>query len=145
MHRGQQVEALDCRPEEGGIIAVDDRLDRGDAPMPRQGRKARPDYRLAQNAPVLLGHVASGPEPATGSDDNSGDLHCHVRQSQKHTMWRHGFIPSRAGGKPRFCFALPDLFPARDFFAVQHLRIGRDWLNSMQSEIVAYFVCRDDK
>jgi hypothetical protein len=63
----------------------------------------------------------------------------------KHTVWRHGFSPSRAGGKPRFCFALPELFPARDFFAVQHLRIGRDWLNSMQSEIVAYFVCMDDK
>jgi hypothetical protein len=82
MHPGQQVEALDCRLEEGGIIAVNDRLDRGDAPMPREGRKARPDYRLAENAPVLLGHVASGAEPATGSDDNSGDLHCHVRQSQ---------------------------------------------------------------
>jgi hypothetical protein len=36
-------------------------------------------------------------------------------------------------------------FPRRGFFAVQHLRIGRDWLNSMQSEIVAYFVCMDDK
>jgi len=35
--------------------------------------------------------------------------------------------------------------PHRDYFAVQHLRIRRDWLNSMQYKNVAYFVCMDYK
>jgi hypothetical protein len=45
--------------------------------------------------------------------------------------------PVRAG--------LNDLSAEMGIFAVQHLRIRQGWLNSMQPENVAYFVCKDLK
>jgi hypothetical protein len=60
-------------------------------------------------------------------------------------MFRHGFNPDRRGRKPSFCLPVTICPPHRDFFAVQHLRMWRDWLNSMQYENVAYFLCMDRK
>ena len=82
--RRQEIEARHRRLEERGIIAVDDRLDRRDSAVPRQSGKARPDHRLAQNAPVLLGHVAAGTEPAAGCHDDGRDFYCHVRNPKHH-------------------------------------------------------------
>ena len=62
--RRQEIEARNRRLEERGIIAVDDRLDRRDSAVPGQRGQARPDHRLAQNEPVLLGQIAASPEPA---------------------------------------------------------------------------------
>ena len=145
VHRGQQVEALDRRPEEGGIIAVDDRLDRGDAlyapprPQGSAGLPARPECAGIAWARCLR----------RGARDRQ-------RRQQRRPSLSCPAIPNTPCGATALARPVPAanrgfvlhfriFSPPGDFFAVQHLRIGRDWLNSMQSEIVAYFVCMDDK
>ena len=82
--RRQEIEARNRRLEERGIIAVDDRLDRRDSAVPRQRGQARPDHRLAQNEPVLLGQIAASSEPAACCHYDGCDFDCHVRNPKPH-------------------------------------------------------------
>jgi hypothetical protein len=83
--RRQDIDARHRRLEERGIIAVDHRLDGRDFIVPRQSGKARPDHRLAQNAPVLLWQVAAGTEPAARCHNHGRHFYCHVR-NPKHDV-----------------------------------------------------------
>jgi hypothetical protein len=60
-------------------------------------------------------------------------------------MLQHGFSPSGRYRKPGPAGQNAICLMKRGFFAVQHLRIRQGWLNSMQPENVAYFVCKDLK
>ena len=84
MDRRQEIEARNRRLEERGIIAVDDWLDRRDSAVPRQRGQARPDHRLAQNEPVLLGQIAASSEPAACCHYDGCDFDCHVRNPKPH-------------------------------------------------------------
>jgi hypothetical protein len=56
---------------------MDDRLHGANLGVPGQGGEAGPDYRLAENAAVLLGHIPAGAKPATGCHDDGCDASCH--------------------------------------------------------------------
>jgi hypothetical protein len=86
--RRQEIDARHRRLEERGIIAVDHRLDGRDFIVPRQSGKARPDHRLAQNAPVLLWQVAAGTEPAARCHNHGRHFYCHVRNPKHHVATR---------------------------------------------------------
>jgi hypothetical protein len=45
-----------------------------------QRRKARPDHRLAENLPVLLGQIPADAEPAAGRHDDGCHLACRMLQ-----------------------------------------------------------------
>jgi hypothetical protein len=75
----QEIDARYRRLEERGVIAVDHRLDGRNSNVARQSGKARPDHGLAQNAPVLLGQVAAGSEPAARCHNHGRHFRCHVR------------------------------------------------------------------
>ena len=54
--------------------------------VPCQGGEARPDYRLAQNAAILLGQVPAGAQPTAGGHHhgcNPGILHCNTPRGRK--------------------------------------------------------------
>ena len=78
VNRRQQVEARARCPEQGGIIGVDHGLHQGDSAMAGEGGKARPDDRLAQNMPVLLGQIPARAQPAAPGHDHGCDRRCHV-------------------------------------------------------------------
>jgi hypothetical protein len=86
--RRQEIQAPNRRMEERGVIAVDDRLDRRDPPVLRQRGQARPDHRLAQNEPVLLGQIAASSEPAACCHYDGCDFDCHVRNPKPHVAPR---------------------------------------------------------
>jgi hypothetical protein len=83
--RRQEIDARDRRLEERGIIAMDHRLDNRNSIVSRQSGKARADHRFAQNAPVLLGQVAAGSEPAARCHNHGRHFYCHVR-NPKHDV-----------------------------------------------------------
>ena len=133
----------DCRPEERAVVAVDDRLHGRNPTCAGQSGKARPDHRLARMRRYCLGTSppARSPRPAATTTAATSLSSSAIRN----TMLRHGFSPSGRYRKPGPGPCLRDLSAESGFFAVQHLRIRRGWLNSMQPENAAYFVCRDLK
>jgi hypothetical protein len=93
---------------------MNDRLHNGDLRVAREGRKARTDYGLARQRPVLLGQSTAGAKPpASGNDYGSN-------------CFRHRGASKQAGGLARHtAFARPRKIPtwlAKIYFgAVQHL------------------------
>jgi hypothetical protein len=77
IHRGQQIEASARCLEQGGIIGMDHRLHEGDRIMPSEEGEARPDHRLAEDMPVLLGQIPARAQPAARCHDHGCDLPCH--------------------------------------------------------------------
>jgi hypothetical protein len=77
-HRREQGEPIGRRPEQIGVVGMNDRLDRGNFRMARQPGEAQPDQRFAQHRTVLLGHVAARAQSAAGCHDDSCDHGCHV-------------------------------------------------------------------
>jgi hypothetical protein len=60
---------------------MDHRLHRADLAMPGEQRQARADHRLACQLTVLFGDLTTGPDPASGCDNDGGDRGAHAISS----------------------------------------------------------------
>jgi hypothetical protein len=79
---------------------MDHRLHDGDSTVPGEGGKARPDDRLAQDLPVLLGHIPARPQPAARCHDHGCDPRCHALDPKDTVSL--GFSASRPSRKLAF-------------------------------------------
>jgi hypothetical protein len=81
--------------------------------------------------PVLLGQIPARAQPAARCHDHGCDLPCHPLDPKNDVAsWLSASRPGR-----KLHFIRPRAAHSKmGIFAVQHLRICPDWLNSMQLE-----------
>src|SRR5258708_5355369 len=110
---------------------MDHRLHEGDRIMPREEGEARADHWLAQDMAGLLGQIPPPAPPPAPCPDPGCDLPCHPLDPKNDVAsWLSASRPGR-----KLHFIRPRAARINmGIFAVQHLRIYPDWLNSMQLE-----------
>jgi hypothetical protein len=115
------MQAGHCIREAMGVVRMNDGLDHGDGVMQHERSNARADDRLPDNCAVLLGQRPTRSQ-ATSGGDNYGrnfDFGFHVRAGPQ--LVRINAVAPPNGSRDRL-----------GIFAVQHLRLRRNWLNSKQ-------------
>src|SRR5262245_631856 len=121
---------------------MDDGLHQRNAGVTGERGKAWPDDGLAEDLPVLLGQPPAGAQPAARCDNDGCDASDHALPVEGGS--RHGL--ARRGCAANLHIA-PPMHSRSDWgsFALQHLRIRPDWLNSMQPGDIAQIVCNEAK